>query len=135
MGKVSENLVESFCEYFNRLEMLVEKDADYKLEAYSFVMSALHHTLKKFKESRHVTGRELLEGIRSYALRQYGPMARTVINYWGIHSTVDFGKVVFRLVDAGFMTKTEEDSLNDFFEVYNFDEAFKQPLGLPFKDE
>ena len=135
MGKVPENLLQHFREYLTRLEVLADTDGSYKMEAYSFVMSALHHTLKELKESRHVSGAELLQGIRSYARDQYGPMTHTVLDHWGIHETIDFGRIVFKLVDAGFMTKTDEDSLEDFKNVYNFNEAFDQPFEWTVEDE
>ncbi len=135
MGKIPEKLLNSFKEYLCRLENIADSDGAYSLEAYSFVMSALHFTLKELEESRHLTGGELLRGIKTYAAEQYGPMAHMVFNHWGVHDTLDFGKVVFKLVDAGFMTKTDEDSLDDFRDVYNFKEAFDQPLQRFFDDE
>lgn len=135
MGKVPEHLLQHFREYLARLEVLADTDGTYKMEAYSFVMSALHYTLKEIKETRHLTGGELLEGIRSYAREQYGPMAHTVFDHWGIHDTVDFGRIVFKLVDAGFMTKTAEDSLDDFRNVYDFNEAFNKSFEWTVENE
>jgi uncharacterized repeat protein (TIGR04138 family) len=73
----------------------------------------------------HVTGRELLEGIRRYAMKHFGLMARTVFETWGLHKTDDFGEIVFKLVDAGLMRKTEADTREDFRQVYDFAQAFE----------
>ena len=81
-----------------------------------------------FSKPRHITGQEFCDGIRRYAIDQYGPLARTVLEYWGIHETLDFGKIVFALVDIGLMRKTEEDSLDDFKGVYDFKTAFSTKL-------
>lgn len=112
--------LESFLE---KVESIMDQH-DYKFEAYSFVMAALHHTVSKLEKARHVTGKELLEGIRDYALDQYGPLARTVLDYWGITQTEDFGKIVFALVDVGVLRKQPDDKLEDFEDVYSFEEAF-----------
>jgi uncharacterized repeat protein (TIGR04138 family) len=75
-------------------------------------------------ESRHVSGQQLCLGVRDYALRQYGKLAKTVLGRWHIRSTDDFGRIVFAMIDAGLMKKTEEDELADFHDVFEFDEAF-----------
>jgi len=116
--------MEKSIEFLDVIDRITTKDARYKAEAYSFVMAALHYTLKKLKRPRHLTGGELLEGIRKYSLEQFGPLTRTVFDYWGIKNTEDFGCIVFNLVDAKLLSKTEEDSLEDFKNVYDFKEAF-----------
>jgi uncharacterized repeat protein (TIGR04138 family) len=105
----------------------------YKFEAYSFVMAALHYSVSKLKKARHITGAELLEGIRQYALEQFGPLARTVLNYWGVKKTEDFGKIVFMLVEVGVLRKQPEDKIEDFKDVYDFKDAFDK--GYKIKDE
>lgn len=77
-------------------------------------------------DSRHVSGQELCLGLRDLAIRRYGPLARTVLGHWNVHSTDDFGKVVFALIDVGILRKTDEDSMDDFISVYEFDEAFAE---------
>lgn len=77
-------------------------------------------------ESRHVSGQELCQGLRDLAIRRYGPLARTVLEQWNVHSTADFGKVVFTLIDVGVLRKTEDDAFEDFVDVYAFDEAFAE---------
>lgn len=70
---------------------------------------------------RHVTGQELCEAMRRFALEQYGLLAKSVLNHWGVRSTGDFGEIVFNLIDIGQMRKTEQDRREDFEEVFNFD--------------
>ena len=106
------------------VERIIQRDGRYKMEAYSFVLAALSHTVRKFKESRHVGGRELLQGIKEYAKAQFGPMTRTVFEHWGVKSTEDFGHIVFSLVDAKLLGKTEQDSITDFKDGYDFKEVF-----------
>ncbi len=119
--------------FLTKIEKVMEDNDQYKFEAYSFVMAGLHHTVSKLPKARHITGPELLEGIREYALEQFGPMSRTVLNYWGIFKTVDFGKIVFALVEVGILRKQPEDKLEDFENVYDFKEAFDR--GYKIKDE
>lgn len=119
--------------FLEKIERVMKKHRRYKFEAYSFVMAALHHTVTKLPKARHITGAELLEGIREYALEQFGRMARTVLNYWGIKKTEDFGKIVFALVEVGILRKQPEDKLEDFCNVYDFKDAFDK--GFRIKDE
>jgi uncharacterized repeat protein (TIGR04138 family) len=109
---------------FEKVQKLIESNPKYKLEAYAFILSALHFTMSKISPPRHISGREFCEGIRGYAIDQFGPMARTVLEHWGIKGTIDFGYLVFALIDIGLMRKTEEDSLDDFKDVYDFAVAF-----------
>jgi len=103
---------------------LVGRDPRYLFEGYRFVFEALEFTVRKAGERRHVTGRELLEGIRDYAREQFGGLARMVLEGWGIRQTSDFGEMVFGLVGAGLMGKTDSDSKEDFRDVYDFQDAF-----------
>ncbi len=118
--------------FLSKIEKVMQDNDQYKFEAYSFVMAALHHTVSKLPKSRHITGQELLHGIREYVLEQFGPMARTVLNYWGIHETLDFGKIVFALVEVGILRKQPEDNMADFEKVYDFKQAFDK--GYKIKD-
>jgi uncharacterized repeat protein (TIGR04138 family) len=113
-----------------KIEKIIAGQGLYKFEAYSFVMAALHYTVSKCEKPRHVTGQELLDGIRKYALDQFGPMTRTVLNYWGIRETEDFGKIVFALVDAGILRKQPEDRIEDFRNIYKFEEVFDQAYKI-----
>lgn len=115
------------------VEQLVTKGSPYHRDAYLFLRDALDHTQKQVaRESkgpvRHVTGRELLEGIREFALQEFGPMTLTVLAEWGVRSTADFGEIVFHLVDIGLLAKTETDTRADFANVYDFEEAFRKPF-------
>ena len=122
--KDAESLIE-------KIEKVVEENKPYTLEAFKFVLDALHETVSTLDKPRHVSGQELLEGIRRYAIREFGPMAKTVLNYWGIHETEDFGKIVFLLVEIGLLRKQPEDSLEDFRNVYRFEEAFASGYDSP----
>ncbi len=113
-------------EALHSIEQIVEQDPRYKPEAYAFLFAALSYTQAKLAKPRHVTGRELLEGIRELALERYGKMAKTVFEHWGVRKTDDFGEIVFNLVDAGLLGKTEEDKKEDFKDVYNFEDAFEK---------
>jgi uncharacterized repeat protein (TIGR04138 family) len=116
------------------LEKIVAKDSRYPREAYVFVREALDHTQKsatkpaKDEGPRHVSGQELLAGIRDYALQQYGPMTLTVLTEWGIVRCEDFGEIVFNMVDNALLAKTDKDSRDDFKGGYDFSKAFHDPF-------
>ncbi len=115
------------------LEKVVAADPRYDREAYLFLQDALDFTMKSRKKhksdlSRHVTGQELLEGIRVFALREYGPMVLTVFGTWGIRRCDDFGEMVFNLIRIGIFGKTETDTIEDFRNGYDFAEAFEKPF-------
>ena len=114
--------------FYQVIEEVYEEDGRYKPDAYEFVMQALHFTQNKLKKEAHVTGRELLEGIRDFAIEQYGPMAMTVLGHWGITKTADFGGIVFKMIDKKILSKTEKDSVDDFNNVYDFNAAFGHVL-------
>ena len=113
---------------YDLLESVIKKDPRYKPEAYVFVREALDHTVRKLDKPRHISGQELLEGMREFALREYGPVARRVLSEWGIHECIDFGNMVFNLVDEGLLGKTDEDTIDDFMNGYDFKEAFLHPF-------
>ena len=114
------------------LELILAKDPRYHRDAYHFIREALDHTQKSIgKENRgqvrHVTPQELLDGIRQFALQQFGPMAITVLDEWGIHNSQDFGEIVFNMVESGLLAKTDKDSRAGFQNGYDFTEAFCKP--------
>ena len=111
-------------QFMTAIETICEKDPRYKEDAYEFVMEALSYTQKKFSRVKHVRGEELLQGIRDLLLEQFGPLALTVLKHWGIHSTEDFGNIVFNLVENRVLSKTEEDNIDSFKNAYNFEEVF-----------
>ncbi|MCL4787095.1 MAG: hypothetical protein KJ070_09930 [Verrucomicrobia bacterium] len=115
------------------LEQILAKDARYHREAYSFVREALDFTQNLIRKQqtgqiRHVTGQELLDGIRQFALTQFGPMTTTVLEEWGVRCCRDFGEIVFNMVEIGLLAKTEKDSREDFEGGYEFAEAFRKPF-------
>jgi uncharacterized repeat protein (TIGR04138 family) len=134
------------------IAQLLEADRRYPFEAYVFIFEALHYAQNVLNmgterpgeappspetsaevegvTERHVTGQELCEAIRRYALEQYGYMAKTVLNNWGIRGTGDFGEIVFNLIRAGQMRKTPTDTRVDFDDVYDFDTAFRQGFRI-----
>ena len=115
------------------VEQICEKDLRFSSDAYYFVQEGLNHTLKSLKRGgqhahRHVSGQELLHGLREFALKEYGPMSKAVLNEWGIKTTDDIGQIVFNLVNASVLGKNETDSPNDFKNVFTFDDAFVKPF-------
>ncbi len=115
------------------IEKIRAKDPRYHREAYHFVRQSLDHTKKDVSKKSddtvlHVTGQQLLEGIRELALKQFGPMAITLFEEWGIRTCQDFGEIVFHMVEIGLLAKTETDSRADFEGGYKFDAAFRQPF-------
>ena len=115
------------------LDGIVASDTRYDKEAYLFLRDALDFTIKARKKqktdlSRHVTGQELLEGVRQFALHEFGPMVPTVLESWGVRECADIGEIVFNLIRAGIFGKTESDSIEDFRNGYDFHEAFVKPF-------
>jgi len=107
----------------------IRKDPRYPRAAYAFVSEALHLTIARRGRAGHVSAAELLEGVRDLARDQFGPLARMVLAEWNVTATEDFGNVVFNLVEAGAMGKTEEDDISDFVRVYSFDDVFPEDAG------
>ena len=110
------------------LQAVLKKDPRYAPEAYHFVRDGLDFTVRKLKKPRHVSGQELLDGMRELAIHEFGPVAKRVLSEWGIKECVDFGNIVFNLVNEGLLGKTDEDSIDDFATGYDFNEAFIQPF-------
>jgi len=114
------------------IDRIVAGDARYDREGYVFVKNALDFTAKQKKRkeevSLHVTGQELLEGVRQYALKEFGPMVMTVFAYWGIRNCEDIGEIVFRLIRAGAFRKTDKDSIEHFKNGFSFRAAFVEPF-------
>jgi len=115
-------------DFYQIVEEICAKDNRYKPDSYEFVMQALHFTQGKLNRQGHITGRELLEGIRQFAIEQYGPMSKTVLNHWGITKTEDFGNIVFNMTENKLLSKTETDSIEDFKDVYDFNVVFGNVL-------
>jgi uncharacterized repeat protein (TIGR04138 family) len=129
------------------LAELLRRDKRFQLDAYVFVFDALRYAHEQLgmgrspgsiedtvvdretEEDRHITGQQLCEAIRLYAVKQYGGLAKSVLNHWGVYSTGDFGEIVFNLISIGQMRKTDTDRREDFDQVFNFDEAFRDTFG------
>ncbi len=120
-------------DFAEAIDLIVERSPRYDREAYFFLRDALDYTVKVRKKARdasgsgHVSGQQLLEGVRQYAIKQFGPMVVTVLEYWGIKRCEDFGAMVYNLINIGVFGKTDTDSQEDFKGGYNFKEAFVDP--------
>lgn len=118
------------------IELICKEDARFDRKAYAFTRHGLDHAVKELKKrdtdralrSLHVTGPELLDGLRAYALDQFGPLAITVLHGWGIRSCSDFGDIVFSLIEYSVFSKTENDRREDFADIYTFEDAFVKPF-------
>ncbi len=108
------------------IEEICETDPTYKDDAYEFVMDALSYTQKKFKSAKHVSGDQILTGIKELLLKRFGPMTLTVLRHWGVTTTEDFGRIIFHLVDNKVLSKTEDDNIDTFLNAYDFEEVFNQ---------
>ena len=115
------------------LEKIVAQDPRFAREAYHFTREALDFTQKLISREnrgavRHVSGQELLDGIRQFALQQFGPMVVTVFEEWGVRNCRDFGDIVFNMVEIGLLAKTDKDTRDDFQNGYDFTEVFRKPF-------
>ncbi len=120
------------------LQEVVDTLDRYPIEAFQFVQQALGYAVEKFhgeltdpNVSRHISGQQLCEGVREYALLRWGMMARTVLRRWQINSTLDFGRIVFAMVESGLLQKTDRDRLEDFRDIYDFKNAFEAGYQIP----
>jgi uncharacterized repeat protein (TIGR04138 family) len=122
---------------FPRIVALIcKEDTRFDRKAYDFVRLGLDHTVKEIRKkdssragkTRHVTGPELLDGLKVYALEQFGPLTKTVLNSWGVRRCKDFGDIVFNLIEYNAFSKTENDRREDFKDLYDFDEVFVKPF-------
>lgn len=125
------------------MEDVIVEDGRYPLEAYGFLHDGLGYAVKAIhgEESdsaepgqRHVTGAQLCLAMRDLALERWGLLAPTVLARWGIGETIDFGNMVYLLIQHGYMKKTEEDSIEDFRDVYQFEDAFGAPYRFDVKE-
>jgi uncharacterized repeat protein (TIGR04138 family) len=111
------------------MDRLRARHPRYHSTAYLFILAALHHVIDGLPEPRHISGQELAEGVRDLALERFGPMARTVLEHWGISATRDLGDIVFALVECGVLLRQDDDSPADFDNVFDFEDAFEK--GYP----
>lgn len=123
-------------EFAEVVALIRKEDPRFDRKAYDFVRLGLDHTVKELKKkdsarasrSAHVSGKELLEGLRAYALDQYGPLAKMVLNSWGVKRCTDFGDIVFNLIEYNVFSKTDNDRREDFSDIYTFEDAFVKPF-------
>jgi uncharacterized repeat protein (TIGR04138 family) len=106
------------------LERIRRQDGRYHERAFLFVLASIEFLQGRLPERRHVTGPELTLACRDFALEQYGLLARTVLEHWGIRGTEDFGHIVYALVEVGLLVTQPGDRVEDFQRVYGFDQAF-----------
>ncbi len=109
------------------------RDPRYPTDAYTFLRNALDFTIGAVnkggvKDPGHVTGPELCQGVRKYAIEQFGPMVPTILETWGIGSTRDIGELVYNLISAGAFSKSNTDRIEDFDNVYEFRDVFVKPF-------
>jgi len=125
-------------DFAEAVELITKQDRRFDREAYFFLRDALDFTVRQRRKPResdpalhgsgHVSGQQLLEGIRQYALKQFGPMVVTVLEYWNVQSCEDFGAMVYGLIRVGIFGKTDADSIEDFKGGYTFEDAFVAPF-------
>jgi uncharacterized repeat protein (TIGR04138 family) len=111
-------------EVLDQLEDLADSTGRYRLAAFVFVLGCLEHARRRLDRQGHITGRELAESARLLALEQFGPIAKVVLNEWGLESTEDIGRIVFLMVDNEILSKTEEDRIEDFRDAFDFEVEF-----------
>ena len=107
------------------VERIRARGGAYREEAYFFLLESLDFTIRQLEQPRHVTGGELLDGLRRFALSRFGPTTRMVFEHWGVNSTEDWGRIVFDLIEHGVLAKTETDRLADFVDVFDFKKVFE----------
>ena len=120
-------------EFAKAVEEIVQADPRFSPEAYEFISDAVAYTARKLGKAgrtrnRHITGQELLAGIREHALQQFGPLTLDVLRDWGIHDSLCIGHIVFNMVDSQLLGKSDQDSLKDFARGFDFVEAFSRPF-------
>jgi uncharacterized repeat protein (TIGR04138 family) len=130
-----------------KLLAVARRDPRYAYEAYEFIFQALEHTQKILGRSptdesadpneprHHVSGQQLMDGARAFALQEFGMMARVVFRMWGIQRTDDFGAIVFNLIEAELMSKTTDDTMADFHEIFDLDEALSSGFRIVLEEE
>jgi uncharacterized repeat protein (TIGR04138 family) len=106
------------------IRTLADRRGVFRPDAYFFVLEALENAMGEMEERGHITGEDLLDWIRDLGRDRYGVMAGDVFNSWGVQATIDFGRIVFHLVEEGLLRKRDEDSLSDFIDKFDFQDAF-----------
>ena len=119
-------------QFTTTVEKIITNDPRFSEEAYEFISDAVIYTSHQIQAAgdvkRHISGQELLEGIKDFAIIQFGPLAKDVLESWGIHDSMSIGCIVFNMVDHQLLGSTEEDSIDDFKDGFDFDTAFSSPF-------
>ena len=127
-------------DFYRTIALITKDDPRFKREAYDFVLRALDHTIRSLNRSgrgaleKHITGQELLEGMRELALREFGLLARAVLESWGVTRTEDVGEIVFNLVDHQLLNRQDSDTREDFRDGYSFEKVFEQDFDIAVSD-
>jgi len=115
--------------------LIRERDGRYHERGYLFVLAALEYAQGRLPARRHLSGAELTWACRDFALEQFGLLATSVLEYWGIATTEDFGRIVFLLIDVGLLARQDSDRIEDFERVYDFAEVFRTGYRWPGVEE
>ena len=121
-------------EFYSEIRKIAQEDQRYSFGAYEFINDAVIFTAEKYEknkgedETRHVSGKELLDGVREFALEQFGPMAHEVFLEWGITDGAAVGNIVFNMVEHEILSRSEQDSIDDFRYAFDFKTAFSSPF-------
>jgi uncharacterized repeat protein (TIGR04138 family) len=110
--------------FMDKVEAICERDPRYKTGAYEFVLEALRYTQRRYKKERHVTGDQLLAGIKDMTIKKFGPLALNVLHHWGVKNTEDFGNIVFNMVQDELLSKQDDDTFDSFRNGYDFEDVF-----------
>ena len=115
-------------QFLTTVEKIITRDSRFREEAYEFISDAVLYTTQTIEEGeeskRHITGQELLEGIKDFAISQFGPMAKNVLESWGVCDSLSIGHIVFNMVDHQLLGSTKDDSIDDFKNGFDFETAF-----------
>ena len=123
------------------IEQVIVEDGRYHMEAFRFLHEGLSRAVSTVYDDpqaptgHHVTGRQLCESIRDLALDRYGLMAPSVLRRWGVRGSIDFGNMVYLLIKHGLMRKTEEDSIEDFRDVFDIESGFDKSDDIRLNEE
>jgi uncharacterized repeat protein (TIGR04138 family) len=134
MSEPDINSLDDMIRQRKALEAAAAREPHYSIEAYMFVCEAVNYTSRRLGKRRDVRGRELLDGLCDLALERYGYMAHLVFEHWGVTRTDDFGEIVFNLVDVGLLRRTEQDSKEDFHDVFDLRQTLRERYEIDTED-
>ena len=123
-----------------KLLELTRDDPRYSYEAYEFVCEAVTYTQDRLGRlpceddppdaDYHVSGAELVRGTCELACEEFGLMAGVVFRQWGITCSDDVGELVFRLINSGMLSQSEEDDPADFRGLFDLSQALADGFVL-----